>query len=108
MSPGTAGGLQQLVGRALNERYVLRELLGSGGFGGVFLTEQHVLGRPVRKVACKVSRTTGITEDVAGSLFADILQLAGAMEGSLELEQSGPGGSTFRLCLPASEHAQGS
>jgi serine/threonine protein kinase len=81
VSYGATGHIQELTGRALNERYLLRELLGSGGFGGVFLTEQHVLGRPVRNVACKVSRATGLTEQTAGSLFADILQLAGAMEG---------------------------
>jgi eukaryotic-like serine/threonine-protein kinase len=81
VSDGTAGDIPELSGHALNERYLLRELLGSGSFGGVFLTEQHVLGRPVRHVACKVSRATGITEKTAGSLFADILQLAGAMEG---------------------------
>ncbi len=72
--------MRELCGRAVSERYVLRRLLGSGGFGGVFLTEQQVLGRPVRQVACKVSRETGLTEETAGELFGDILQLAGAME----------------------------
>jgi serine/threonine protein kinase len=72
--------MRDLSGRAVSDRYVLRRLLGSGGFGGVFLTEQRVLGRPVRQVACKVSRATGLTEETAGDLFGDILQLAGAME----------------------------
>lgn len=73
--------LRELIGLPLNDRYLLRDLLGSGGFGGVYMAEQHVLGRPVRTVACKVSRRTGITEQTAGELFADVLQLAGAMEG---------------------------
>jgi serine/threonine protein kinase len=72
--------LRALVGRAVNERYLLRDLLGSGAFGGVYRSEQYVLGRSIRTVACKVSRRTGVSEQTAGSVFADVLQLAGAME----------------------------
>ena len=89
MSQDTDGDLRRLVGRAVNGRYLLRELLGSGGFGGVFLSEQYVLGRPVRRVACKLSRRTGITEQTAGGLFADVLQLASAMEAMTEAEARG-------------------
>jgi serine/threonine protein kinase len=81
VTQGTDTDLRALVGRVVDGRYVLRELLGAGGFGGVFLSEQYVLGRPVRRVACKVSRRKGVTERTAGELFADVLQLAGAMEG---------------------------
>ncbi|HWG24793.1 serine/threonine-protein kinase [Actinospica sp.] len=81
MTQGADTDLRGLAGRVVDGRYVLRELLGSGGFGGVFLSEQYVLGRPVRRVACKVSRATGVTEQTAGELFSDVLQQAGAMEG---------------------------
>ncbi|MFL6114253.1 MAG: serine/threonine-protein kinase [Catenulispora sp.] len=80
MTEGSEADLHELVGRVVGDRYLLRELLGSGGFGGVFRTDQYVLGRPIRKVACKVSRITGVTEETAGALFADVLQLAGAIE----------------------------
>lgn len=81
MTQGTDTDLRGLVGRVVDGRYVLREPIGSGGFGAVFLSEQYVLGRPIRRVACKVSRATGLTEQTAGALFADILLLASAMEG---------------------------
>ena len=86
MSQSTETDLQQLVGRAVDDRYVLRELIGFGGFGGVYLTEQYVLSHPVRRVACKVSRATGVTAETAGELFADVLHLAGAMEAMTDAE----------------------
>lgn len=89
MNQRTDTDLRELVGRVVDGRYVLRELLGSGGFGGVFLSEQYVLGRPVRRVACKVSRETGLTEQTAGELFADVLQLASAMEGMTDAAARG-------------------
>ena len=86
MSQSTETELRQLVGRAVDGRYVLRELLGSGGFGGVYLTEQYILSSPVRRVACKVSRATGVTAQTAGDLFADVLHLAGAMDAMTDVE----------------------
>lgn len=78
--------MQDLVGRTVNGRYVLRDLLGSGAFGGVFLTEQYVLGRRLRDVACKITCATQVTEETAVELFADVLQLAGAMERMTDAE----------------------
>ncbi|MZD08993.1 protein kinase, partial [Streptomyces sp. SID5785] len=78
--------LRALVGQVVDRRYLLREWIGGGGFGGVFRSEQYVLGRPVRPVACKVSRRGGITEDTAADLFADALVLAEVMGSMTDLE----------------------
>ncbi|MCX3059230.1 serine/threonine-protein kinase [Streptomyces beihaiensis] len=78
--------LRELVGRVVDGRYVLREWIGGGGFGGVFRSEQYVLGRAVRPVACKVSRRADLTEATAADLFADVLVLADAMGTMTDLE----------------------
>ena len=44
----------QLEGQTVEQRYVLRKLLGTGGFGGVFLAEHVVGGQVLRKVAVKL------------------------------------------------------
>ena len=62
MIPTDETGMRDLTGRTVDGRYVLRDWLGGGGFGAVFRSEQYILGRPVRSVACKLSRRTGITE----------------------------------------------
>lgn len=70
--------MDQFVGRTVGP-YVLEEHLGEGGFAGVFLSTHHVLGRPFRKVALKLSRATGMTEETVSSLFTDAFLLAEAM-----------------------------
>lgn len=74
-----------LVGRTVGP-YVLEELLGEGGFAGVFLSTHHVLGRPFRKVALKLSRATGMTEETVSSLFDDAFLLAEAMDSITDAE----------------------
>ncbi|WP_353944147.1 serine/threonine-protein kinase [Streptomyces sp. HUAS MG91] len=78
--------LRELVGRVIDGRYLLREWIGGGGFGAVFRSEQYVLGRAVRPIACKVSRRPDLTEQSAGELFADVLVLADAMGAMTDLE----------------------
>ncbi|MFC9974783.1 serine/threonine-protein kinase [Spirillospora sp. NPDC127200] len=83
---GGAAGLSALRGRTLGGRYELGDLLGEGGFGAVFRSEQHLLGAPVRRVAVKVSRRTGLTERTVRELFGDALLLAEAMDDMTDLE----------------------
>jgi len=84
--PTDESGMRGLTGRTVDRRYVLRDWLGGGGFGAVFRSEQYILGRPVRSVACKLSRRTGITEETAAELFADVLLLAEAMGTMADIE----------------------
>ena len=79
MIPTDESGMRGLTGRTVDGRYVLRDWLGGGGFGAVYRSEQYILGNPVRQVASKLSRRTGITEATAADLFADVLLLAEAM-----------------------------
>ncbi|WP_067489646.1 serine/threonine-protein kinase [Actinomadura hibisca] len=89
MSGGADGQtveLSALRGRTLGGRYELGELLGEGGFGAVFRSDQRLLGAPVRRVAVKVSRRTGLTEQTVRELFGDALLLAEAMDDMTDLE----------------------
>jgi eukaryotic-like serine/threonine-protein kinase len=70
--------MDELVGRTVGP-YVLEELIGEGAFAGVFLSTHHVLGRPFRQVALKLSRRTGMTAETVGELFADAFLLAETM-----------------------------
>jgi serine/threonine protein kinase len=78
------GPADQVVMRELEGRtvggYVLHEYLGEGAFGGVFLTEQLVLGQPLRRVALKLSRRTGMTEAEIQNLFGESFLLARSMD----------------------------
>lgn len=86
MSDGAGTDLRSFEGRVINDRYLLTRWIGGGAFGAVFLSEQRILGRPVRRVACKISRDTGMTEAIAQEKFADILRLAEAMDGMTDAE----------------------
>ncbi|MBO0913160.1 serine/threonine-protein kinase [Streptomyces laculatispora] len=86
MSDGAGTDLRSFEGRVINDRYLLTKWIGGGAFGAVFLSEQRILGRPVRRVACKISRDAGMTETDAQEKFADILRLAEAMDGMTDSE----------------------
>lgn len=86
MSDGAGTDLRSFEGRVINDRYLLTKWIGGGAFGAVFLSEQRILGRPVRRVACKISRDAGMTEEDAQEKFADILRLAEAMDGLTDSE----------------------
>jgi serine/threonine protein kinase len=83
---GDGTDLRSFEGRVINDRYLLTKWIGGGAFGAVFLSEQRILGRPVRRVACKISRDAGMTEADARERFADILRLAEAMDGMTDSE----------------------
>jgi len=55
--------------QTVSDRYFLEELVGEGNFGGVFRSEQRFLGVPVRRVAVKLSKHTGLDLDSARVLF---------------------------------------
>lgn len=74
------GDLRELTGRRVAGRYLLRDCLGAGGFGAVFLSDQHLLGAPMRRVALKLSKRTGMTADDARDFFTDAFLLAEAMD----------------------------
>jgi serine/threonine protein kinase len=80
MTPAEPLDMRAFEGRTVAGTYLLREHLGSGGFGGVFRSDQYVLGRPLRRVALKLSRRTGMTEEHTRDALADAFLLAEAMD----------------------------
>ncbi|GAB2917958.1 protein kinase domain-containing protein [Streptomyces mayteni] len=78
--------LRSFTGRVIGGHYELTRWIGGGAFGGVFESRQHILGEPVRRVACKLSRRDGMTEASAGELFTDVLTLARVMDGMIDGE----------------------
>jgi serine/threonine protein kinase len=85
---GTASNpdMRSFLGRSLRGTYFLEEFLGQGGFGAVFKSTQHFLGLPVRRVAVKLSKQTGIDLTTARDIFADALLLAQAMDEMTDME----------------------
>jgi serine/threonine protein kinase len=77
--------MRTLAGRTIGA-YVLKEYLGEGAFAGVFLTEQHMLGARLRRVALKLSKRVHMTEEETRELFADVFLLAGAMDQANDAE----------------------
>src|SRR3954453_1158467 len=67
---------QRLCGQWLAGKYRLCEVQASGAFGTVFRAEQFFFRQVMRRVAVKISRQTGLTEDTAPALFSDALVLA--------------------------------
>lgn len=72
--------MRSFEGRTVAGTYLLREHLGSGGFGGVFRSDQYVLGQPLRRVALKLSRRTDMSQENTRDALADAFVLAGAMD----------------------------
>jgi serine/threonine protein kinase len=71
--------MRELEGQTVGG-YVLHQYLGEGAFGGVFLSEQLVLGQPLRRVALKLSRRTGMTAAQVHQLFGESFLLARSMD----------------------------
>jgi eukaryotic-like serine/threonine-protein kinase len=71
--------MRELEGQTVGG-YVLQEYLGEGAFGGVFLSEQLVLGQRLRRVALKLSRRTGMTASAVHELFGESFLLARSMD----------------------------
>ncbi|MEU4526072.1 serine/threonine-protein kinase [Amycolatopsis sp. NPDC024027] len=78
--PSGDAAMRAFVGATLCGRYRLLEHLGSGAFGSVFLSDQYVLGVPMRRVALKLSRRTRLSDEDAREVLADALLLAEAMD----------------------------
>lgn len=72
--------MRTFEGRTVAGKYLLREHLGSGGFGGVFRSDQYVLGTSLRRVALKLSRKTDMSEENTREALADAFLLAEAMD----------------------------
>ncbi len=80
IGPPLGTDMRSLVGRMLQEKYHLREYLQEGNFGAVYRADHYILGRPVRRVAVKLSKQTGFDLQTARDLFGDIFLLAEAMD----------------------------
>jgi len=78
--PEPAADMRSLEGAVLQGRYVLTKLIGEGSFGAVFKSQQQFIGVPIRRVAVKVSRLTGLEVGTARDLFADAFTLAAAFD----------------------------
>lgn len=76
--------MRTFEGRTVAGAYLLREHLGSGGFGGVFRSDQYVLGVPLRRVALKLSRKTDMSEEHTRDALADAFLLAEAMDSIID------------------------
>lgn len=65
-----------LLGQTLAGKYHLTDIQGAGFYSVVFVANQLFCHRFVRKVALKVSRQTGLSEDTAPAVFGDAIVLA--------------------------------
>lgn len=72
--------LRKLEGRTVDGRYVLREFLGAGAFGGVFRSDQLVLGRKLRTVAVKLSKRVAMTEEEVQDVLTESFLLGEVRE----------------------------
>lgn len=72
--------MKQFEGRQLAGRYQIAKYLAEGNFGAVYQGRQYFLDDPVRRVAIKLSKKTGLERDTAKVLFADAFRLAEAMD----------------------------
>ncbi|WP_410597486.1 serine/threonine-protein kinase [Amycolatopsis sp. lyj-23] len=70
---------RDLEGKRVGD-YVLETYLGEGAFGAVFRSSQCALGKPLRRVALKLSHRTGLTAAAALNLLDDAFLLADAMD----------------------------
>jgi len=64
----------------VRDSYLLEQLIGEGMFGAVFRSEQRFVGVPIRRVAVKLSKHTGLDPETARDIFADAFVLARAMD----------------------------
>ena len=60
-----------LLGKTVGGRYEIRKHLGSGGFGSVFAADQILFGRPIRKVALKITKRTRSEVSSVDEFFKD-------------------------------------
>lgn len=79
-APAAAGTTRLSTGTVIDERFVVREFLGAGGFGDVYRAEQLLFGRGVRDVALKVFKAERVTAQNAAAVFNDGITLFSLME----------------------------
>jgi|GEM_PF-2933636 len=67
---------KQFENRLIENRYRLIRLLGEGEFGAVFHGQLEIFGEPVRDVAIKITKHTGLSKETAKSVFGEAIVLA--------------------------------
>lgn len=78
--------MRNFVGKILLDKYFLQEFLDEGNFGAVYRCDQYFLGRPVRRVALKLSKKTGFDQKSAQEVFGDTFLLAQALDEMTDAE----------------------
>jgi serine/threonine protein kinase len=68
--------LKFLEGQIIEKRYRLVQHLKEGNFGAVFHGQQCLFDEPVRDVAVKISKKTGLTKETAREVFGEAILLA--------------------------------
>lgn len=80
--------MKSFEGKTLRGSYLLEKYLGGGNFGAVFKSQQYFLGIPVRRVAVKVGKHTGIDidKDKDKDIINEAFLLAKAMDEMTDAE----------------------
>lgn len=78
--------MQSFEGKTIRGSYQLQQYIGEGNFGAVFKSMQLFIGTPVRSVAVKLSKYTGMDIHAARAIFADAFLLAQVMEETADAE----------------------
>ncbi|NIM12815.1 MAG: protein kinase [Candidatus Aminicenantes bacterium] len=76
----TSIDMTSFVGKSIQGKYTLREYIDEGNFGVLFKSEQQFLDIPVRRVAVKISKQTGLDIEKVKDIFADVFLLTAAMD----------------------------
>jgi serine/threonine protein kinase len=76
----------EMIGKVIEGKYHIQEVIGSGAYGVVFRAEQKIFDIFVRQVAMKIINETSISWNNAQQIFADAICLARALEESKDSE----------------------
>lgn len=71
----TAFSSQQYLGRLVDRKYFVTRILGAGGFGTVYLAEQRLFDRVLRRVALKLFHESLVGPENAHEVFNDAITL---------------------------------
>ena len=64
---------ESLQGNLIDNRYMIRRVLGRGNFGFVYRAEHEILGHPIREVAFKLLKQTDLKREEVFESFRDVL-----------------------------------